>query len=74
METILQPLGSFAGQIKELFSNCTNITWQQVVMWCLGGLLIFLAIKKYGALSFAAHGVRRNFGQPALFRRNHAVL
>ena len=46
METILQPLGSFAGQIKELFSNCTNITWQQVVMWCLGGLLIFLAIKK----------------------------
>ena len=46
METILQPLCSFAGQIKELFSNCTNITWQQVVMWCLGGLLIFLAIKK----------------------------
>ena len=46
METILQPLGSFAGQIKVLFSNCTNITWQQVVMWCLGGLLIFLAIKK----------------------------
>ena len=46
METLLQPLGSFAGQIKELFSNCTNITWQQVVMWCLGGLLIFLAIKK----------------------------
>ena len=46
METILQHLGSFAGQIKELFSNCTNITWQQVVMWCLGGLLIFLAIKK----------------------------
>ena len=46
METIMQPLGSFAGQIKELFSNCTNITWQQVVMWCLGGLLIFLAIKK----------------------------
>ncbi len=46
METILQPLGNFAGQIKELFSNCTNITWQQVVMWCLGGLLIFLAIKK----------------------------
>lgn len=46
METILQPLGNFAGQIKELFANCTNITWQQVVMWCLGGLLIFLAIKK----------------------------
>ena len=70
METILQPLGSFAGQIKELFSNCTNITWQQVVMWCLGGLLIFLAIKKNMEPSL----LLRNFGQPALFRRNHAVL
>ena len=30
----------------ELFSNVTNITWQQVVMWIIGGVLIFLAIKK----------------------------
>ena len=30
----------------ELFSNLTNITWQQVVMWVIGGILIYLAIKK----------------------------
>ena len=32
--------------MAELFSNVTNITWQQVVMWLIGGLLIYLAIKK----------------------------
>jgi len=32
--------------LLELFSNVTNITWQQVVMWIIGGVLIFLAIKK----------------------------
>lgn len=30
----------------ELFSNVTNITWQQIIMWAIGGLLIYLAIKK----------------------------
>ena len=30
----------------ELFSNVTNLTWQQVVMWVIGGVLIYLAIKK----------------------------
>ena len=30
----------------ELFSNVLNITWQQGVMWVIGGLLIYLAIKK----------------------------
>ncbi len=30
----------------ELFSNVLNITWQQVVMWAIGGILIYLAIKK----------------------------
>ena len=30
----------------ELFSNVTNITWQQAVMWLIGGCLIYLAIKK----------------------------
>ena len=32
--------------MAELFSNITNITWQQVVMWIIGGILIYLAIKK----------------------------
>ncbi len=30
----------------ELFGNVTNITWQMLVMWLIGALLIFLAIKK----------------------------
>ncbi len=29
-----------------LYENILTITWQQVVMWVIGGLLIFLAIKK----------------------------
>ena len=32
--------------MAELFSNVLNITWQQVVMWLIGALLIWLAIKK----------------------------
>ena len=32
--------------MQELFGNLLCTTWQQVVMWCIGGLLIFLAIKK----------------------------
>lgn len=32
--------------MSEIFSNVLNITWQQVVMWAIGGLLIYLAIKK----------------------------
>ncbi len=30
----------------DLFSNVLNITWQQMVMWVIGGILIYLAIKK----------------------------
>ncbi|MBQ7408347.1 MAG: sodium ion-translocating decarboxylase subunit beta [Clostridia bacterium] len=29
-----------------LYENLLDITWQQVVMWIIGGVLIFLAIKK----------------------------
>lgn len=29
-----------------LFENFSNITWQMVLMWVVGGLLVFLAIKK----------------------------
>lgn len=32
--------------MTELFSNVLNITWQQGVMWILGAVLIYLAIKK----------------------------
>lgn len=32
--------------MSELFSNFLNITWQQAVMWVIGAVLIYLAIKK----------------------------
>ncbi len=32
--------------MAELFSNVLNITWEQGVMWLIGGILIYLAIKK----------------------------
>lgn len=32
--------------MEALFGNILCITWQQVVMWAIGGVLIFLAIKK----------------------------
>lgn len=32
--------------MAELFSNVLNITWQQIAMWIIGGLLIYLAVKK----------------------------
>ncbi len=39
METFLNNMGA-------LFENVTNITWQMVVMWLIGAVLIYLAIKK----------------------------
>ncbi len=32
--------------MEALFENLQNITWQQPVMWAIGGLLIYLAIRK----------------------------
>ncbi|HPE96040.1 MAG TPA: sodium ion-translocating decarboxylase subunit beta, partial [Bacillota bacterium] len=32
--------------MKEIFFNFSNITWQQLAMWAVGGILIYLAIKK----------------------------
>ena len=29
-----------------IFQNFSNLTWQQVVMWVIGSILIYLAIKK----------------------------
>ena len=37
---------NFLTDMLSLFANVTNITWQQVVMWVIGGVLIYLAIKK----------------------------
>ena len=33
-------------KMSAVFANLFNIEWQQVVMWVIGGLLIYLAIKK----------------------------
>lgn len=32
--------------MEALYANLLNITWQHVVMWAIGGILIYLAIKK----------------------------
>ncbi len=32
--------------MEVLFENLQNLQWQQVVMWIIGGILIYLAIKK----------------------------
>ncbi|MFA7636694.1 MAG: sodium ion-translocating decarboxylase subunit beta, partial [Monoglobales bacterium] len=32
--------------MEAIFGNLTEITWQYVVMWIIGGVLIYLAIKK----------------------------
>ena len=32
--------------MAELFSNFGEITWQMVVMWVIGAVLIYLAISK----------------------------
>ena len=32
--------------MEVIFGNLLNITWQHMVMWVIGGVLIYLAIKK----------------------------
>lgn len=32
--------------LSELFANVGNVTWQHAVMWCIGGVLIYLTIAK----------------------------
>ena len=36
----------FLNDVLSVFGNVTNLTWQMVVMWVIGGVLIYLAIKK----------------------------
>ena len=37
---------NFLNTFASLFSNFGNLTWQMVVMWAIGALLIYLAIAK----------------------------
>ena len=32
--------------MEVLYENLLQIQWQQIVMWAIGGILIYLAIKK----------------------------
>ncbi|MEG2259869.1 MAG: sodium ion-translocating decarboxylase subunit beta, partial [Oscillospiraceae bacterium] len=32
--------------MEAVYANALNIQWQQVVMWIIGGALIYLAIKR----------------------------
>lgn len=52
----------------QLFQNFTNITLPGVIMWCIGGLLIYLAIAKKmepALLLPAEDGLRRHIDEPA---------
>ncbi|HRT82592.1 MAG TPA: sodium ion-translocating decarboxylase subunit beta, partial [Oscillospiraceae bacterium] len=37
---------TFANFFAEVFGNVGNLNWKMVVMWVIGGILIYLAIKK----------------------------
>ncbi len=37
---------NFLNTFASLFSNFGNLTWQMVVMWGIGALLVYLAIAK----------------------------
>ena len=39
-------LMEFLQELEILYKNFGNLTWQMVVMWVIGGVLIYLAIKK----------------------------
>ena len=45
MQTLLIK-ASILGQFADLFSNFGEIKWQMVLMWAVGGLLVYLAIAK----------------------------
>ena len=32
--------------MAQLFSNISNLNWHQAVMWLIGGILIYLAVKR----------------------------
>lgn len=41
------PRGRYENELlSELFANVGNVTWQHAIMWCIGGVLIYLAIAK----------------------------
>ncbi len=39
-------MGEFLSNLGTVFGNVTEITWKMVVMWLIGAVLIYLAIKK----------------------------
>ena len=52
--------------MEVLVENLTFLTWQQVLMWLIGGVLIYLAIVKEMEPSL----LLRDSGKPAQFRRS----
>ena len=53
-----------------LYENLLLLDWRHAAMWVIGGVLIFLAIKKNMEPSLLLPiGLWRHFGQPAPVRR-----
>ena len=63
---------NFLETFASLFSNFGNLTWQMVVMWAVGALLIYLAIvKKMEPSLLLPMGFGADPGQPAYVGRYH---
>lgn len=61
METLLLKV-SVLQEFANLFSNIGQTKWQMVLMWAVGGLLIYLAIGKTdGTNTSFTNGLRYNF-------------
>ena len=61
--------------MEALYENLLNLQWQHVVMWCIGGLLIYLAVaQKMEPALLLPMGFGRDPGQPAHVRRGDAGL
>ena len=58
-----------------IFGNAANMEWRQAVMWVIGGLLIFFAVKKEnGTKPSAPNGIWGNTGKSAEIRCNNTDL
>ena len=63
---------NFLNTFASLFSNFGNLTWQMVVMWGIGALLIYLAIAKKMEPSLLLPMGLCHSGQSAAVRCHHA--
>ncbi len=58
--------------METILENVRAITWQMLLMWCIGGGLIYLAIRKnMEPALLLPMGFRGHSGEPAVLRGHH---